>query len=75
MTVLVTLVGESREVGVDLGPQGLGSIRRAPSRTISSINDVEGPVVEGWSLSPDVGSGTTVSMGVPSRPTRQRRLV
>src|SRR6266852_2356673 len=44
------------------------SIRRAPSRTISSITDAGA-----GGLSRPAGSGTTVSMGVPSQPAFQRQ--
>src|SRR5258708_20674865 len=44
------------------------SIRRAPSRTISSITDDRAA-----ELSRLAGSGTTVSLGVPSQPAFQRQ--
>jgi hypothetical protein len=49
----------------------VASIRRAPSRTSSSSSDTDGPPASCAALSRQ--SGTTVSVGVPSRPTRQRR--
>ena len=65
------LVGVGVDAGGDLGLQRRRSIRRAPSRTILSSSDTDGLAAP--SESPTTTSGTTVSMGVPSRPRRQRR--
>jgi hypothetical protein len=70
MTVLVELVDELVDVAVGLGTKRAASIRRAPSRAISSSNDV--PVAD----APDCVSFvacTTLSMGVPSQPALPRR--
>jgi hypothetical protein len=58
--VLVALTGEPGGGGVDLGLHASASIRRAPSRTISSITD-EPPCRRGSSAS--AAPGTTVSTG------------
>jgi hypothetical protein len=63
MPVLVTHLDETGDVIVDLGRNASASIRRAPSRTISSINDDDTGATASAVVSRSAESETTVSTG------------
>ena len=67
VAILVPLAGERVDVGITSAPNAAASIRRAPSRTISSISDPEPPPnLSGRTLLHYLEHGRTFPADVPA---------